>query len=229
MGNVNMEASQVHVRDNSHKTWGTVADAIAALDNQDTMVQEDITELYTRDASRASKDDITNEFSDETTYHIGDYAYYNGTLFKFIANHSGEWDPDDVIIAQIGTDIANAGAIADFSTTEQPTGQKWIDGKEIYFRSYDVQLPAAHDADTNLAYLIAADVSYIDTLTRVDGSIYDSTGKCSALNGGLSYVAGWRYNVHITATHALELFNGQNQTDIGGGRAVLTIYYTKVD
>lgn len=122
MGNVNMEASQVHVRDNSHKTWGTVADAIKALDNQDTMVQEDITELYTRDSSRASKDDIALDFSAETNYYVGDIVYYEGTLFKCISNHNaGAWNPDDFAITSIASLLTNmSGGLSLYTETRAP-------------------------------------------------------------------------------------------------------------
>lgn len=140
MGNVNMEADQIHVRDNNHKTWRTVADALKALETSGESVAEDITELYTRDASRASKDDIANEFSAEQAYYAGDYVYYEGSLFKFTAFHAaGEWSSEDVTPAQIGNDIANISASVDYSTTEQPTGQKWIDGKEIYMKTLHVE------------------------------------------------------------------------------------------
>lgn len=130
MGNVNMEAKQVHVRNNSHKTWHTVADAVAALDKQDDMVQEDITELYTRDASRASKDNIAGEFSEEQVYRAGDFAYYQGSLFKFTAFHAaGAWNPEDVEITMVTNELG--GALPVYSTTGIPAGV-WIDGRTMY-------------------------------------------------------------------------------------------------
>lgn len=102
MGNVNMEAKQVHVRNNSHKTWHTIADAIAALDNQDTMVNNDIEELYTRDSSRASKDDIALDFSEDTRYYVGDIVYYEGTLWKCIHDHqAGAWNPVEFAVVKV--------------------------------------------------------------------------------------------------------------------------------
>lgn len=122
MGNVNMEAHQVHVRNNSHKTWSTVADVIAALDNQDTMMQEDIEELYTRDSSRASKDDIALDFSAETNYYVGDIVYYEGTLWKCVNDHNaGDWDPADFVVTTIASLLANmSGGISLYTETRAP-------------------------------------------------------------------------------------------------------------
>lgn len=164
MGNVNMEADQINYRDNSHKSWRTVADAIKALEASGEGVAEDITELYTRDASRASKDDIANEFSAETLYHTGDYAYYEGSLFKFTANHSGEWDQADVVAAKLGADVA---AMADgvmhlYSTNERVVGT-WINDAQVYEKTQSGGITfAANDSwyDTN--------ITSVDTLVSVD-------------------------------------------------------------
>ena len=168
MGNVNMEARQIHVRDNNKKTWRTVADALKALENSGESVAEDITELYTRDASRASKDDIASAFNAETLYHIGDYVYYEGTLFKFTANHSGEWDPADVVVAQLGSDLAAMadGVMHTYSTTERPVGT-WINDAPVYEKTQSGGITfAANDSwyDTNITgvdHLVSVDITLI--------------------------------------------------------------------
>lgn len=207
MGNVNMEADQIHVRDNNHKTWRTVADALKALETSGESVAVDITELYTRDASRASKDDIANVFDAEQSYFAGDYVYYEGTLFKFTANHSGEWDPADVVIAQIGPAIANAGAV-DYSTTEQPTGQKWIDGKDIYFKTIEF--------DTTFQ------LNPTSWTTITSGSNMDKLLSVMTV-GGEGTVSDGRIRWHLDSGNvqaaAIELLNLVNPT--------ITLYYTK--
>lgn len=209
MGNVNMEADQIHVRDNNHKSWRTLADALKALEASGEGVAEDITELYTRDASRASKDDIAGEFSAETLYHTGDYAYYEGTLFKFTANHSGEWDQADVVAAQLGPAIATAGAV-DYSTTEQPTGQKWIDGKDIYFKTIEF--------DTTFQ------LNPTSWTTITSGSTMDTLLSVMTV-GGEGTVSDGRIRWHLSngdvQAAAIELLNLVNPT--------ITLYYTKTN
>lgn len=169
MGNVNMEADQVHVRDNNHKTWRTVADALKALETSGESVAEDITELYTRDASRASKDDIAGEFSAEQAYYEGDYVYYEGSLFKFTAFHAaGEWSSEDVTPAQIGQDLAAMadGVMHTYSTTERRVGT-WIDDAAVYEKTQNGGITiAANDSwyDTNITgidKLISVEITLI--------------------------------------------------------------------
>ena len=213
MGNVNMEADQIHVRDNNHKTWRTVADALKALEASSSSVEEDIEELYTRDSSRASKDDITNEFDAESVYHISDYVYYEGTLFKFTANHSGEWDPADVIVAQIGEDLADAAAALNYSTTEQPTGQKWIDGKDIYFKVVSLgNLPAAGEKQVNVNITGA-------TVIRLEG--YYNTGTYVSDLFNLVALNNFAYDV----TNDAIVVNVSS--DLSSVPAYAIIYYTK--
>ena len=178
MGNVNMEADQIHVRDNDHKSWRTVADALKALEASGESVAEDITELYTRDASRASKDDIADEFSAESAYYEGDYVYYEGTLFKFSAYHAaGDWDPADVVIAQIGDDLAAMadGVLHTYSTTERHVGT-WTDDAAVYEKTQVGGVTfVANDSwyDTNITgidTLISVDITLIRDGEQIGGS-----------------------------------------------------------
>lgn len=178
MGNVNMEADQIHVRDNNHKTWKTVSDALKALETSSESVVEDITELYTRDASRASKDDIAGEFSAEQAYYAGDYVYYEGSLFKFTAFHAaGEWSSEDVAPAQIGADLAAMadGVMHTYSTTERRVGT-WIDDSAVYEKTQSGGITfAANDSwyDTGITGIDKL-ISVAITLIRDGEQIGDS-------------------------------------------------------
>lgn len=217
MGNVNMEADQISVRFNNHKTWRTVADAIKALEASGEGVAEDITELYTRDASRASKEDIAGEFSAETLYHIGDYAYYEGTLFKFTANHSGEWDQSDVVAAQIGQAIATAGAV-DYSTTEQPTGQKWIDGNDIYFKTIDIgALPNSTNKD------VLTNITNIRDVVKIDGIATNGTIYTGIPHG--ANIA--QYGVEVSYDKTNNYVRVSTSEDQSSYTGVIILYYTK--
>lgn len=47
---------------------------------------------------------IANEFSASTNYEKGDFVYYKGTLYKFLANHSaGSWNTSDVQVVKVGS------------------------------------------------------------------------------------------------------------------------------
>nr|DAU33197.1 MAG TPA: ChiA1-BD-binding domain protein [Caudoviricetes sp.] len=184
MGNVNMEARQIHVRDNSHKSWHTVADAVAALDNQNTMVQEDITELYTRDSSRASKDDIALDFSAETNYYVGDIVYYEGTLFKCINNHNaGEWDPDDFMITSISSLLAGMHGGLSFYT-ETHTAQSSANFSHTFARQPKAILQMVQPA-TNVGGV----VSIITPITFDDsGNIINNVMRIIRQNSQITEV-----------------------------------------
>lgn len=48
-------------------------------------------------AAKASQSDIAPTFSDATAYTVGDVVYYDGSLYRFTADHAaGEWDSADV-------------------------------------------------------------------------------------------------------------------------------------
>lgn len=218
MGNVNMEARQIHVRDNNKKTWKTVADALKGLEASGESVSEDITELYTRDASRASKDDIAGEFSTEQAYYTGDYVYYEGSLFKFTAFHAaGEWSSEDVTPVQIGNDIANISASVDYSTTEQSTGQKWIDGKDIYVKTYEIAaLPNNTTART------PSGLTNLDKVVKIEGMSYGN-----GTHNPLPFVStSTQYSIEcwVDDSANIVLTSSANYSTYSG---VVTLYYTK--
>ena len=113
-----------------------------------------------------------------------------------------------------------------YSLQEREVGV-WTDGRPLYQKSYAKTLPSAHDHDNGNSFLIDSDVSYIDKLVDSNGFIYDSGGTCSALNGGISNMAGWSYGIHKNANSELVLYGATQTTYIGGGMVLLTIQYTK--
>ena len=111
MGNVNMEAYQVHYRGDE-----SVADHLHAIDNdiEKAAVLPDLptaegktvltavtdgqgdTEL-TYETPEVESEDIAPEFSEDAAYSEGDLVYYEGILYKFSADHAaGTWDPSEV-------------------------------------------------------------------------------------------------------------------------------------
>ena len=125
MGNVNMEAYQVHYSGDK-----SVADKLKELDaiaqqiedlptftSDDRVFLEAVpampaaegktvltaitddqgeTEL-TYETPEVESEDIAPEFSEEVAYGEGDLVYYEGILYKFTADHAaGAWDPSEV-------------------------------------------------------------------------------------------------------------------------------------
>ena len=78
------------------------------------------------DAVRAQamrKGAIASEFSTTAAYNIGDYVWYNNTLYRFTANHTaGAWNSTQAVIASIGSDIT------DLKNVFEPLGFSAVDG-----------------------------------------------------------------------------------------------------
>lgn len=75
----------------------------------------------------ASRADIATEFDATKNYTAGCFVYYEGKLYQFNADHSaGEWDPTDVVEANVTDQVtSNAAAIAAMGggvTTQHLTG-----------------------------------------------------------------------------------------------------------
>ena len=98
-------------------------------------LESDVSDLNSQKANQIT---IAPAFNPETSYEVGDLVYYNGLSYKCVNSHQGEWDADDFV----GTTIANelkaseSGAL-NYSTTEQKTGRKWIDGRDIYVKTFN--------------------------------------------------------------------------------------------
>lgn len=110
---------------------------------------------------------------------------------------------------QITNDYSEA-LMPNYSTTEQKTGQKWVDDKDIYFKVVNMSevltVPSQTWTDTGV------DSSYIDTL--VDAKFYDAnsvnyTMNAAKLNGTTPHITVMQFRT----------------TQIGINRMVL--WYTK--
>lgn len=87
-------------------------------------------------------------------------------------------------VNELAEDVAKIETL-DYSTTEQKTGQKWIDGKDIYFRVNNTPLSIlANDTWYSSGFTgIDTVVNYIASLTRDNEQIGDGFN-----NGKLDYV-----------------------------------------
>ena len=74
----------------------------------------DVVEVVVLDeVERKIEDVIANDFNPSTSYSVGDYATYHGSLCKFKSSHSGTWSDNDVDYVTVGYEL---GKKADIST-----------------------------------------------------------------------------------------------------------------
>lgn len=111
------------------------------------------------------------------------YAAAVGAAKKYTDEHSGGGSSDAVKYteqtltsaqqAQARENIGAAAAAIDYSTTEQDTGIKWVDGKSVYQKTYVFDPPVT---GSNV-YIDLVDVSglNIDTLIYMSGIERDVT------------------------------------------------------
>lgn len=101
-----------------------------------------------------------------------------------------------------------------YSTSEQKTGQKWIDGKDIYFKTYILSNIASNPGDWTL----------IDTISGVD-EIINSHETFKYSNSNITYGQYYVSTSYRHATNGLYYYI----REIGGGSGELktTIFYTK--
>lgn len=92
------------------------------------------------------------------------------------------------------------GGLPDYSTTEQKTGQKWIDGKDIYFKTFD-------NLNINPAGVWAVIAQNTYNAERIiDAKAYSSDNKCVS-NCGIEYdieSGNFRCTYSINSTRTLK-------------------------
>ena len=117
-------------------------------------------------------------------------------------NSSGKWEPKEPTSASVV-----------YSTSEVDTGDKWVDGRPIYRKSYTGTGTATNEL------LDAAFTSGYE-LIKADAVRYGSEGCVN--NGYLDYA--WICCVHHSLTNGLYVYGGGSNTT---GKYNVTIYYVK--
>lgn len=125
----------------------------------------------------------------------------------------------------VGKILSNEGwidppnSIKNYSTTEQKTGQKWIDGKDIYFKSGTYSIPSGHGIN-----IIESNItSYLDKLIDVKLCLYYTS------DGSYQYTpmyVGSTQTGNISVDNNDLVFNSVNE-NLSPYTAYYTIYYTK--
>lgn len=105
-----------------------------------------------------------------------------------------------------------------FSTEEQKTNMKWIDGKDIYCKSVDVKnasnIPSATVLDPTLK------IGYVDTVIGYEGFVNSNNDAYLPLNWASS-----TYYAYVRIRTTGLIFECQN---LPIKRVACTVYYTKV-
>ena len=130
-------------------------------------------------------------------------------------------DFTDLTASQVATLKAELGSV-DYSTSEQDTGLKWIDGSPVYQKSYEITLPATYD--TTNSFIIDNDVSYIDAIIGYEGSCKSTSGYIAS--SGMPDTTGWCFALHRNPSNQLVLYG--NMATLYNGKAYVTVKYTKV-
>lgn len=121
------------------------------------------------------------------------------------------------------------GAIAHHYSTEEKVIGTWIDGKPLYEKTFTKTLANAPDADS-ASFLVASNVTGIETLVKMDGTIKAISAYAFAPVCGLPVQVGWNYAFHINPTNQLVVWTSNayaNYSQIAGGTAVCILQYTK--
>ena len=218
MGNVHMEARQINYRGGDKPM--SVEEALKSTAGEAAAIAQLQTDVGNLQTTKANQITIAPTFNDEDEYSVGDIIYYNGLTYRCVNAHTGEWDADDFIPTTIALElISGTGAVIDYSTTEQITGKKWIDGKDIYQKSY----PFDNSANAE----VSIDISSLNVERIVKSEL--STGMC--IPGNMSgdsyfYVTGDSISVYYnTTTNNLVVRRGESHPKTANG--YVTIQYTK--
>lgn len=221
MGNVNMEASQINYRNNSKKSVRTVETALDNLYTKSDTTAQDIIDLTAAMTAKADKIDIAPTFSAENTYFAGDLVFQSGRLWKFVTDHTpGEWNQEEVAATNIDLALKAVDvSLPDYSETEQPTGQKWIDGKDIYFKTIPI---SALPNNTTVNYpsgLTGENVIHFVAAANNSGS----TIQIPFVSTDNNYSIEASYNNN---THNFIIFTKYDASAVSGH---VTLYYTKTE
>lgn len=127
--------------------------------------------------------------------------------------------------AWVAEDPAGGGGV-DYSTTEHSTGTKWIDGRDVYQRTYTGQLIRG-----DYEYYNMLDLGTIDAaaLVGVETALYDANGNMipfgSSLTGSNQGYGNYSYAPCIRDGHVRIYLDGN--TAAVGYNFILTIKYIK--
>lgn len=153
----------------------------------------------------ASIANLADAYDDTGTYSVGDLRIYGNVLYKCItaidtpeAWDAEHWEPITLAEA-IARGGGGAGGAIDYSTEEQKTGAKWIDGKPLYRKTIilnNVSIGTSGDLNStsarkehgiaNVDRVVRAEF-YLDA--RAEPGYYDSPAQSVNLYANDTYIA----------------------------------------
>lgn len=104
-------------------------------------------------------------------------------------------------------------SIPDYSTTETATGQKWIDGRDIYAKTYTGSITTNYQT-------IDADFNGQNEIIKADAYVSTDAGGMS--NGYIS--SNWCCAVSYNTSQFLNIYTGSGLSE---GTYKVTVYYVK--
>ena len=145
---------------------------------------------------------VANEWDPNKTYTAGSYVIYNNALWKCLVQNRGQipsegtyWTKTNVA-SEIKTGSGGGGkGGVDYSTEEQDTGLKWIDGKTIYSKTIDCGVNYAIPQGS----VVAVEKIIPDGIdTPIKARFYVKSSNDSAVNNvNYSFYDGyWHYFSH---------------------------------
>lgn len=162
------------------------------------------------------------DLADLDDVNIDDNTLADGQVLKYDATND-EWIN--------GTGGGGGGGTAiDYSTTEQNTGQKWIDGKDIWQRTYYTDNLSDTSTLSN-AYTLGTLGDY-DTIVSIEGAVSSTNRAGWSSLGGIGNITSWNFGVHITESSGNNIVcifcaSSTSSVAIKNGKAIVTIKYTK--
>lgn len=176
-------------------------------------------------AGLANKVDIATDFSDLTNYSAGDLVYYEGALYEFQVDHAaGAWESSEAIQKDLSDIINSKGSgLPDYSTTEQDTGLKWIDGKTVYEKTCPVALHGNSDYDT----LLVSNTSISNAWIVNSDFILSAGGEEIHFNLSANVNGVWTTGFLIKKSNGLYLRSKNAYAGADGANGYVTIRYVK--
>ena len=165
---------------------------------------------------------IADAYDTTATYEVGDLVMYGYQLYKCItavstaeAFDATKWERTTAAAEGSGGGGGTGGI--DYSTTEQDTGLKWIDGKPIYQKTVNVgALP-----NTSASY-VAHGILNIDTIVSNMGCAKNGDGTNLPLPN-ISTNLTYAIQVSVTSTDIV-IQTGVDRSAFSG---YVTLQYTK--
>lgn len=175
--------------------------------------------------NKASLSSMANNFSTDTSYHTGDYVDYEGSIYRFTADHSGAWSISDVIEVKITDEIKTnnnsiatindtlnaptTGVISKIGTLEQNVETNTTNISAIQTWVGDRESSAG---DGTLSGRMASAESDISTLKQTASSAYVLMGtiteNITPSSSGWDWAnmkTGWTYNVNPASGDTVDI------------------------